>query len=135
MQGINPSFITHKLSVKPTCKLIKQRRGSFVPKRQKTINEEVSKLLNAKAIREVDYPMWLANVVLFKKSNGKWHLYIDFIDMNHACPRDNFPLPRIDLILDAIAGHELLNFMDAFLRYNQIRMNPSDQEKISFVTE
>ena len=59
---------------------------------------------------------------------------IDFTDINRACPKDNFPLPRIDLIVDATAGHELLSFMDAFFGYNQIRMDPDDQEKTSFVT-
>ena len=98
------------------------------------INEEVNKLLKAKAIREVEYPNWLANVVLVKKTNDKWRLCIDFIDVNRACPKDSFPLPRIDLIVDATAGHELLSFMDAFLGYNQIRMDPSNQEKTSFVT-
>ena len=82
----------------------------------------------------MEYPEWLANVVLVKKSNGKWRLCIDFTDINKACPKDNFPLPRIDLIVDAIAGHELLSFMDAFSDYNQNSMDPDDQEKTSFVT-
>ena len=98
------------------------------------INEEVSKLLQAGAIREVEYPEWLANVVLVKKANGKWRLCIDFTDVNRACPKDSFPLPGIDLIVDATTGHELLSFMDAFSGYNQINMDPDDQEKISFVT-
>ena len=72
-------------------------------------------------------------MVLVKKANGKWRLCIDFIDVNRACPKDSFPLPRIDLIVDAIDGHELLNFMDTFSSYNQIRMDPNDQEKTSFV--
>ena len=82
-------------------------------------------------MREVEYPEWLANVVLVKKENGKWRLCIDFTE---ACPKDSFPLPRIDLIVDATAGHELLSFMDAFSSYNQISMDPDDQEKTSFVT-
>ena len=94
-------------------------------------NEEVNKL---KAIREVEYPDWLANVVLVKKENDKWQLYIDFPNVNRACPKDSFPLHQIDLIVDATAGHELLSFMDAFSGYNHIRMDPSDQEKTSFVT-
>ena len=102
--------------------------------RQKAINEEVSKLLQAGAIREVEYLEWLANVVLVKKANGKWRLCIDFTDINKACSKDSFPLPRIDLIVDATAGHELLSFMDAFSGYNQISMDPDDQEKTSFVT-
>ena len=133
MGGIDPAVITHKLNISPSFKPIKQKR-SFAPERQKAINEEVNKLLQAKAIREVEYLDWFANVVLVKKANGKWQLYIDFTDVNRACPKDSFPLPQIDLIVDSTPGHELLSFMDAFLGYNQIRMDPSDQEKTSFVT-
>ena len=82
----------------------------------------------------MEYPEWLANVLLVKKANGKWRLCIDFIDVNKACPKDSFPLLRIDLIVDATAGHELLNFTNAFSGYNQISMDPDDQEKTSFVT-
>ena len=118
MGGIDPTVITHRLNVSPSFKPIKKKRRSFVPERQKAINEEVSKLLHAGAIREVEYSEWLANVILVKKVNGKWQLCIDFTDINKACPKDSFPLPRIDLIVDATAGHELLSFMDAFSGYN-----------------
>ena len=129
MGGINLVVITHKLNISPSFKPLKQKIRSFAPERQKAINEEVNKLLQAKAIREVEYPNWLANVVLVKKANEKWRLCIDFTDVNRACPKDSFPLPQINLIVDAMAGHELLSFMDAFSGYNQIRMDPSDQEK------
>ena len=134
MGGIDPVIITHKLNTNPSFKPVKQKRRSFAPERQKAINEEVGKLLQAGAIREVEYPEWLANVVLVKKANGKWRLCIDFTDINKACPKDSLPLPRIDLIVDATSGHELLSFMDAFSGYNQIIMDPNDQEKTSFVT-
>ena len=91
-------------------------------------------LLQADAIREVEYLKWLANVVLVKKENGKCRLCIDFTNINRAGPKDSFPLPRIDLIVDATADHELLSFMEAFSSYNQISMDPNDQEKTSFVT-
>ena len=68
-----------------------------------------------------------------KKTNLKWRLCIDFTDIKKVCPKDSFPLPRIDLIVNATAGHELLNFMDAFSGDNQISMDPNDQEKTSFV--
>ena len=93
MGGIDPTVITHRLNVSPSFKPVKQKRRSFTPERQKAINEEVSKLLQAEAIREVEYPEWLANVVLVKKANGKWRLYIDFTDVNKACLKDSFPLP------------------------------------------
>ena len=70
MGGIDPVVITHKLNISPSFKPIKQKRRSFASKRQKTINEEVNKLLQAKAIREVEYPDWLANVVLVKKATA-----------------------------------------------------------------
>ena len=134
MGEVDPTVITHRLNINPSFKPVKQKRRSFAPKRQKVINEEVGKLLQAKAIREVEYPEWLANVVLVKKENGKWLLYIDFTDINRACPKDSLPLPQIDLIVDATDDHELLSFMDAFSGYNQINMDLSNQEKTSYVT-
>ena len=96
--------------------------------------EEVRKLLEAGFIREVYYPDWLANVVMVKKNNGKWRMCVDFTDLNRACPKDSYPLPRIDTLVDSTARHELLSFMDAFSGYNQIKMKEEDQEKTSFVT-
>ena len=72
MGGIDPAIITHRLNVSPSFKPVKQKRRSFAPERQKSINEEVGKLLQVGAIREVEYPEWLANVVLVKKENDKW---------------------------------------------------------------
>ena len=71
---------------------------------------------------------------MVKKSNGKWRMCIDFTDLNRACPKDSYPLPRIDTLVDSTTRHELLNFMDAFSGYNQIKMKEEDQEKTSFVT-
>ena len=80
------------------------------------------------------YPDWLVNVVMVKKANGKWRMCVDFMDLNKASPKDNYPLPRIDTLVDSTARHELLSFMDAFSSYNQIKMEEVDQEKTSFVT-
>ena len=88
--------------------------------------EEVEKLLVAKFIREVYYPEWLTNVVMVKKSNEKWRMCVDFTDLNNACPKDSFPLPRIDQFIDSTIGHELPSFMDAFSGYNQILMKKED---------
>ena len=71
---------------------------------------------------------------MVKKVNGKWRMCVDFTDLNKACPKDSYPLPRIDQLVDSTAGHKLLSFMDAFSGYNQIRMDEADQEKTSFVT-
>ena len=138
MSRINEQVIVHNLNVNPKKKPIQQKRRVFTLERNKAIIKvftlEVEKLLAAGFIREVYYPEWLANVVMVKKSNGKWRICVDFTDLNHACPKDSFPLPRIDQLIDSTAGHELLTFMDAFLSYNQILMKKEDQEKTAFVT-
>jgi hypothetical protein len=69
---------------------------------------EVKRLLSAGFIREVKYPEWLANTVMVKKASGKWRMCIDFTDLNKACPKDEFPLPRIDSLVDAAASSELM---------------------------
>ena len=88
----------------------------------------------AKFIQRVYYPKWLANVVMVKKANSKWRMCVDFTDLNKAYPKDSYLLPRIDQLVDSTAGHKLLSFMDAFSKYNQIKMDEADQKKISFVT-
>ena len=106
----------------------------FTQERDKAIAEEVRKLLKANFIREIYYPEWLANIVMVKKANSKWRMCVDFTDLNKAYPKDSYLLPRIDLLVESTAGHQLLSFMDAFSRYNQIRLDEADQEKTSFVT-
>ena len=96
--------------------------------------EEVCKLLEADFIREVYYPNWLANIVIVKKANGKWMMCVNFTDLNRAYPKDSYSLPYIDLLVDLMARHQLLSFMNAFSGYNQIRLDEADQEKTSFVT-
>ena len=69
-------------------------------------------------IREVYYPKWLANIVMVKKTNGKWRMCVDFTNLNKACLKDSYPLPRIDILVDSTIGQQLLSFMDAFSGYN-----------------
>ena len=105
------------------------------PERYVALKEEVDKLLEIGFIRESFYPNWLANPVLVKKPNGKWRTCIDFTDLNKACPKDSFPLPRIDQLVDATSGHKLLSFIDAYSGYNQIPMYELDEEHTSFITD
>ena len=96
MPRIPVSIIQHRLNVDPEKKPVQQRRRVFDPERSKAVMDEVNKLLAANFIREFHYPEWLANVVMVKKANGKWRMCVDFTDLNQACPKDSFPLPRID---------------------------------------
>ena len=90
--------------------------------------------MEADFIREVYYLDWLANVVMVKKANGKWRIFVDFTDLNRACFKDSYPFPWIDNLVDSTAKHQLLSFMDAFSGYNQIKMKEANQEMTSFVT-
>ncbi|KAL8146473.1 hypothetical protein AgCh_004271 [Apium graveolens] len=135
MPGIDPELITHKLNVDPSRKIVKQKKRNFAPERQEAIKQEIEKLLEAGLIEEIQFTEWLANPVMVKKANGKWRMCIDFTDLNDACPKDCFPLPRIDTLIDATAGHEMLSFMDGFSGYNQIKMHKDDIPKVSFITE
>ncbi|KAL0410687.1 UNVERIFIED_CONTAM: Transposon Ty3-G Gag-Pol polyprotein [Sesamum latifolium] len=135
LHGISPDIITHQLNVNPETKPVKQNKRMFGAKKSEAIKDEVEKLLKAKYIRPVQYPEWLANVVLVPKLNEKWRLCIDFTDLNKACPKDPFPLPRIDTLVDSTSGCEILSFLDVYQGYNQIPLAPEDQEKTSFVTD
>ena len=123
MPWINPSTMVHKLNVCPSFPLVQQKKRVFTQESDRAIAKEVCKLLKANFIREVYYPEWLANEVMVEKANGKWRMCVDFIDLNRACPKDSYPLPHIDLLVDSTAGHQLLSFMDAFFGYNQIKLD------------
>ena len=90
-------------------------------------------MVTAEFVREVYYPGWLANVVMVKKANVKWKMCVDFTDLNKACPKNSYPIPCIDQLVSSTVGHQLLNFMDAFSGYNQIKMDEAEQEKTSFI--
>ena len=111
-----------------------RKKQVFAQEGDRAIREKVRKLQEADFIKEVYYLDWLANVVMVKKANKKWRMYMDFTDLNKAYPKDSYPLPWVDILLNSTAQHQLLSFMDAFSGYNQIRMDEADQEKTSFVT-
>ena len=100
---------------------------------QKIIRDEIDKLLEAEFIRKVEYPDWLANVVVVPKKERKWWVCIDYTNLNNACPKDSFPLPRINQIMDSIVGHGMLSFLNVFSEYHQIPMASIDEEKIAFI--
>ena len=94
----------------------------------------MEKLLKVGFIRKVNYPEWISNMVLVKKANGKWRIYVDFTDLNKACLKDSFLIPKIDQLVDSTARHGLLSFMDAFSGYNQIPTFEQDEENTTFIT-
>jgi hypothetical protein len=101
---------------------------------RRLLGVEVTWLLAASFIKEVYHPDWLANPVLVRKKNNEWRMCVDYIDLNKHCPKDPFGLPRIDKVMDSMAGCELLSFLDCYSSYHQITLNKDDQIKTSFIT-
>jgi hypothetical protein len=134
MKGIPREVAEHKLNIKPGSKPVKQRLRRFNDDKCKAIGKEILKLLSAGFIREVYHLGWLANPVLVKKKNKKWRMCVDYTILNKACPKDLFPLPRIDQVVDSMAGCETLCFLDAYSGYHQIAMCVADQLATSFIT-
>ena len=134
LTGISPAHTSHKLNVVPSARPIRQRVRRFHLDRHQVIQAKIDNLLKARFIREIKYPEWLANVVVVPKKCGKWRVCVDYTDLNDACPKDSFPLPRIDQIVDASARLGMLSFLDAFSGYHQIPMYPPDAEKTAFIT-
>ncbi|KAI5317523.1 hypothetical protein L3X38_037230 [Prunus dulcis] len=128
MSGIDPNIICHRLHVNPDNKPVAQERRNFAPERVAIIKAWIEKLLAAGFIEEVSYSEWLANIILVaKKEKGKCRVCVDYTDLNKICPKDNFPLPRIDQLVDSTSGNQLLSFMETYSGYNQILMHKDDK--------
>ena len=115
---VDPNFICHHLNVNPS--IIPRRQSPRRPSKEhvKAIKNEVTKLKLAGAIKEVFHPQWLANTVVVKKKTGKWRVCVDFTDLNKAYPKDPFPMPQIDQLVDVTVGHPRMSFLDAFQEYH-----------------
>jgi len=135
MPSIDPDLLSHCLTMDPKVRPVRQRRRKFNEERRLIVQEATKKLLSAGHIREIQYPEWLANVVLVKKANGKWRMCVDFTDLNKACPKDSYPFPSIDALVDSASGCKMQSFLDAFSGDNQIKMHPRDECKTAFMTE
>ena len=129
MPGISQVHASHKLNVAPTAKPIRQKVRRFHPDHHSIIQTEVDSLLQSGFIRGVKYPEWLANVVVVPKKGNKWSVCVDYTDLNDACPKDSFPLPHIDQIVDASLGQGMLLFLDASSGYHQIPIHPPIRRK------
>uniref|UniRef100_A0A2N9HC24 Integrase catalytic domain-containing protein n=1 Tax=Fagus sylvatica TaxID=28930 RepID=A0A2N9HC24_FAGSY len=141
-----PVSISTSLSAVERACLIKSAEGNLVPKPvvqpartfhtevEAQITQEVKKLLAAGFIKPIQHPRWLSNIVPVKKKNGQIRCCVDFRNLNKACPKDEFPLPNMDLLIDSATGSAMFSFMDGFSGYNQIRMSPRDAEKTAFRT-
>jgi hypothetical protein len=135
MPGIPRELAKHELKIFPNAKPVKQSMHRYNPEKAKSMGEEINRLLEAKFIREIKEATWLSPPVMVEKKDTKiYRMCIDFTALNKHCPKDYFPLPRIDQIMDSTAGCEHLSFLDAYSGYNQIRLKVEDEDKTAFIT-
>ena len=134
MPGLDPKVVEHRLPLKHECPPVKQKLRRSHPDMALKIKEEVRKQIDAGFLVTSEYPQWLANIVPVPKKDGKVRMCVDYRDLNKASPKDDFPLPHIDVLVDSTAKCKVFSFMDGFSGYNQIKMAPEDREKTSFIT-
>uniref|UniRef100_A0A2N9H3P8 Uncharacterized protein n=1 Tax=Fagus sylvatica TaxID=28930 RepID=A0A2N9H3P8_FAGSY len=134
MPGLDTDIVVHKIPLKPECKPVKQALRRMKPEVILKIKEEVEKQLKAGFLSTVTYSDWVANIVPVPKKDGKVRMCVDYRDLNRASPKDNFPLPHIDTLVDNTATNVVFSFMDGFSGYNQIKMAEEDKSKTAFIT-
>ena len=98
------------------------------------IKKEIQKLLNAKIIIPPRYSKWIANLVIARKKNGEIRLCIDFINLNKYSKKYNYPLPKMEHLLQIVSRASVMSFLDGYLGYNKVSIDPDDQEKIAITT-
>ncbi|KAG5523880.1 hypothetical protein RHGRI_030766 [Rhododendron griersonianum] len=134
MPGLDPGVTTHKLNVVPSARPVKQDVRFYKPDVELKIKDEVVKLLKAGFISPSNTPLGFPAIVPVLKKNGQICVCVDFRDLNKSCPKDEFPLPSIDTLVDSAFGHHMFSFIDGFSGYNQIKMALDDAPKTSFRT-
>ena len=126
MPGVDPKIVEHCIPTYPRIKSVKQKLRRLRPEWADMVKVEVEKQIAAK---------FLDNVVPVPKKDGRVRMCVDYRDLNKACPKDDFPLPHIDVLVDNAACSAMYSFMDGFSGYNQVLIHPNDQHKTAFATE
>jgi len=126
---VDPEVIVHKLNVGPLHPPKKQKPRRSAKEHIDAVKQKVKRLKEARAIKDIFFPEWLVNTMVLKKKNDEWRVCIDFTDLNRACPKDPYPMPKIDQLVDATYEHSRMSFLDAFQGYHQIALATKDQEK------
>ena len=116
--GVDLSFICHHLNINLSVIPKKQPPRCSFKDHTDTVKNEVMTLKQVGAIKEVFYPEWLANIIVAKKKTGKWHVCVDFTNLNKACLKNPILVPWIDRLVDATVGHHRMSFLDAFQGYH-----------------
>ncbi|KAK1681814.1 hypothetical protein QYE76_042662 [Lolium multiflorum] len=132
MPGLDRSIIEHRLPLKKGFRPFQQRARQMKAEILVEVKKEIQKMLDAGFIRPCRYAEWISNVVPVEKKDGRWRVAIDFRNLNSATPKDEYPMPVAETLINAAAGHKVLSFMDGNAGYNQIFMAPEDIHKTAF---
>jgi hypothetical protein len=133
MLGIDPGIVAHDIKTYPGAKPVRKRLRSVHPRKEAAIKLEVEKLLKPGFIYHVALTDWVSNLVPIDKKQGTIRVCVDYRDINKAFPKDNFPTPFVDQIIDDCARSEIFSLMDGFSGYNQINIILADQHKTTFI--
>ncbi|GJZ45192.1 hypothetical protein Tco_0592788 [Tanacetum coccineum] len=134
MVGGKPFYTEHKLNEYKHIKLVKQKKCGLAPEQNEATCKEVDELTKVGILREVMYQTWVANPVMVKKSDGGWRMCVDFTNIYKACPKDCYPLPKIDWKVESLSGFQLKCFLDAYKGYHQMQMAKGNEDKTAFFT-
>jgi Reverse transcriptase (RNA-dependent DNA polymerase) len=134
MSGLDPNVVVNYLKIDPTFKPVKQAPRRMRIELEEKVMEETKKLIDAGFISEDETPEWVTSIVPIKKKNGQIRICVDFRDLNEACPKDDFPLPVTEIIIDHTSSYEVFSFMDGYTGYNQIKIAPEDEKHTAFRT-
>jgi hypothetical protein len=132
--GFDPALIQHAIPIKEGIKPVRKKQRPINPALEATIQKELEKLLKVGIIFLVKYSKWDSNLVLVRKTTGQIRLCIDFHTLNRASIKDHFPLPNMEMILQQVAGSQMMTLLDGFSGYNQIKVKRVDKYKTTFIT-
>jgi hypothetical protein len=134
MLGLDTNIVVQKIPLKEGCKAAKQKLRRAHLDIWIKVKAELEKQWNTGFLEVVKYPQWVSNIVVVPKKGGKIRVCVDFHNLNKAGPKDDFPLPHIDILVDNAARSSTYSFMDGFSGYNQIKMAPENKVKTTFIT-
>ena len=134
MRTFDEDVIQHKIPLKENVRPHQQKLRQINPLLMPIMEKEVKKLLDAKIIVPLRYSDWVANLVPVRKKNGEIRLCVDFRNLNRCSRKDNYPLPKMEYILQRVVGASRMSMLDGFSGYNQVAVHPEDREKTVFTT-
>jgi hypothetical protein len=129
---LNRRLVEHRLIIKAGFEPYQQAPRRMAPDIILKVKEEIERLVAANFIRPARYVKWLSNIVPVMKKNGKLIICVDFRNLNNATPKDEYPMPMANLIVDRVAGYQILSMMDGHSGYNQIFITEEDVHKTAF---